>query len=88
MVWNKLEEQNPQFFQLYYTSIKLKDQIVAFNYLVGQQVRMNFDLIRTCDCGCVASPLSFYTRASVQCWLFQSDNIRIRQNSMSHVGIL
>ncbi len=43
MVWQKLEEQNPQFFQLYYVSIKLKDQIVAFNYLVGQQVRPKFE---------------------------------------------
>ncbi len=43
MVWQKLEEQNPHFFQLYYISIKLKDQIVAFNYLVGQQVRLKFE---------------------------------------------
>ena len=34
----KLEEQNPQFFQAYYTRLKLKDQIVLFNHLLDQQV--------------------------------------------------
>jgi len=36
----KLEEQNPQFFQAYYTRLKLKDQIVLFNHLLDQQVNI------------------------------------------------
>jgi uncharacterized protein (TIGR01589 family) len=38
LVWQKLEEQNPDFFFAYYVSIKIRDQIVAFNYLVTQQL--------------------------------------------------
>ena len=40
LVWQKLEEQNPDFFQAYYTRLKLKDQIVLFNHLLEQQVAM------------------------------------------------
>ncbi len=40
LVWQKLEEQNPEFFQAYYTRLKLKDQIVLFNHLLEQQVAM------------------------------------------------
>lgn len=40
LVWQKLEEQNPDFFRAYYTRLKLKDQIVMFNYLLEQQVHM------------------------------------------------
>jgi len=40
LVWQKLEEQNPDFFKAYYTRLKLKDQIVLFNHLLEQQVAM------------------------------------------------
>lgn len=40
LVWQKLEEQNPEFFRSYYTRLKLKDQIVMFNYLLEQQVQV------------------------------------------------
>jgi uncharacterized protein (TIGR01589 family) len=39
LVWQKLEEQNSEFFKLYYIRLKLKEQIVMFNYLLEQQVR-------------------------------------------------
>ena len=39
-VWQKLEEQNPDFFKAYFTRLKLKDQINVFNYLLEQQVSM------------------------------------------------
>lgn len=38
IVWQKLEEQNPEFFRMYHVRLKLKDQIVMFNYLLEQQV--------------------------------------------------
>ena len=38
LVWQKLEEQNPEFFRMYHVRLKLKDQIVMFNYLLEQQV--------------------------------------------------
>jgi uncharacterized protein (TIGR01589 family) len=40
LVWQKLEEQNPDFFRAYYTRLKLKDHIVLFNHLLEQQVAM------------------------------------------------
>lgn len=40
LVWQKLEEQNPDFFRAYATRLKLKDQIVLFNHLLEQQVAM------------------------------------------------
>ena len=36
-VWQRLEDQNPEFFKMYYLRLKLKDQIVMFNYLLEQQ---------------------------------------------------
>ncbi|KAG2845028.1 hypothetical protein PC118_g2158 [Phytophthora cactorum] len=40
VVWQKLEEQNPRFFRAYSLQLQLKEQIIAFNYLVGQQKEM------------------------------------------------
>ena len=40
LVWQKLEEQNAEFFASYDVRLRLKDQIVAFNYLVEQQTRL------------------------------------------------
>eukprot|EP00798_Chlamydomonas_sp_ICE-L_P009137 gene9137-16260_t len=40
LVWQKLEEQNPDFFKAYYLRLQVKDQIVMFNYLLEQQVMM------------------------------------------------
>ncbi|KAJ7525660.1 hypothetical protein O6H91_17G060800 [Diphasiastrum complanatum] len=37
LVWQKLEEQNPDFFRAYYTRLKLKKQIMLFNELLEQQ---------------------------------------------------
>ena len=36
LVWEKLEEQNGEFFTAYYTRLRLKDQILAFNTLLEQ----------------------------------------------------
>ncbi|CAK9236414.1 unnamed protein product [Sphagnum troendelagicum] len=40
LVWQKLEEQNPEFFKAYYTRLKLKKQILLFNHLLEQQVQL------------------------------------------------
>lgn len=47
LVWQKLEEQNPEFFRAYYTRLKVKDQITMFNHLLDQQVQMVQKLHRT-----------------------------------------
>ncbi len=40
LVWQKLEEQNPDFFMAYHVRVKLKDQVVLFNHLLEQQMQM------------------------------------------------
>ena len=48
-VWQKLEEQNPDFFKAYITRLKLKDQINLFNHLLEQQIQVSSSL---CKCSC------------------------------------
>eukprot|EP00198_Chlamydomonas_reinhardtii_P005281 XP_001694617.1 predicted protein [Chlamydomonas reinhardtii] len=43
LVWQKLEEQNAEFFKAYHVRLKIKDQIVMFNYLLEQQVHRMSD---------------------------------------------
>eukprot|EP00252_Welwitschia_mirabilis_P006020 TRINITY_DN16684_c0_g1_i1.p1 TRINITY_DN16684_c0_g1~~TRINITY_DN16684_c0_g1_i1.p1 ORF type:complete len:382 (+),score=91.20 TRINITY_DN16684_c0_g1_i1:430-1575(+) len=40
LVWQKLEEQNSDFFKAYYTRLKLKNQIIVFNRLLEQQCQL------------------------------------------------
>ncbi|XP_022158555.1 uncharacterized protein LOC111025014 [Momordica charantia] len=40
LVWQKLEEENREFFREYYLRLTVKHQIVEFNRLLEQQVRM------------------------------------------------
>ncbi|CAA2960868.1 Hypothetical predicted protein [Olea europaea subsp. europaea] len=37
LVWQKLEEENPEFFRAYYIRLKLKKQIILFNNLLEHQ---------------------------------------------------
>ena len=36
LVWQKLEEQNPDFFQAYYARLTVKEQLVTFNQFVAK----------------------------------------------------
>lgn len=40
LVWQKLEEENAEFFRAYYIRLKLKKQIVVFNYLLEHQYHL------------------------------------------------
>ena len=40
LVWAKLEEQNPDFFYAYGVNLRVKDQVIAFNYLTEQHVKL------------------------------------------------
>ncbi|KAF3782567.1 hypothetical protein EJ110_NYTH33868 [Nymphaea thermarum] len=40
LVWQKLEEENSDFFRAYYIRLKLKKQIMLFNHLLEQQYRL------------------------------------------------
>ena len=39
-VWQKLEEENQEFFNAYYLRLMVKSQIIEFNRLLEQQARM------------------------------------------------
>ncbi|XP_033514866.1 uncharacterized protein [Nicotiana tomentosiformis] len=40
LVWQKLEEENQDFFQAYYLKLMVKEQIIEFNRLLAEQVKM------------------------------------------------
>lgn len=40
LVWERLEEQNADFFRAYYVRLKLKTQILLFNQLLEQQANL------------------------------------------------
>ncbi|PHT97711.1 Calpain-type cysteine protease DEK1 [Capsicum chinense] len=40
LVWQKLEEENQEFFQAYYLKLMVKEQIIEFNRLLAEQAKM------------------------------------------------
>ncbi|KAH0924591.1 hypothetical protein HID58_016847 [Brassica napus] len=40
LVWQKLEEENADFFRAYYIRLKLKKQIIVFNHLLEHQYHL------------------------------------------------
>ncbi|KMZ66300.1 hypothetical protein ZOSMA_2G03150 [Zostera marina] len=40
LVWQKLEEENPDFFRAYYIRLKLKKQIILFNHFLEHQYQL------------------------------------------------
>ncbi|BAF04338.2 Os01g0220200 [Oryza sativa Japonica Group] len=40
LVWQKLEEENSEFFRAYYIRLKLKRQIILFNHLLQHQYNL------------------------------------------------
>ena len=58
LVWEKLEEQNGEFFTAYYTRLRLKDQILAFNTLLEQHAGLLDKLQAAGGHGGGAMPLS------------------------------
>ncbi|XVE90765.1 hypothetical protein DITRI_Ditri20bG0103500 [Diplodiscus trichospermus] len=47
LVWQKLEEENREFFQAYYLRLMVKQQIMEFNKLLEQQVRLMHQIHQT-----------------------------------------
>ncbi|XP_033516570.1 uncharacterized protein [Nicotiana tomentosiformis] len=46
LVWLKLEEENQEFFQAYHLKLMVKEQIMEFNRLLAEQVKMTHQLPR------------------------------------------
>ncbi|XP_068664360.1 uncharacterized protein [Aristolochia californica] len=55
LVWQKLEEENREFFKAYHVRLKVKHQIMIFNKLLEQQVELMREI---CPAGVAASPVS------------------------------
>ncbi|KAJ9184969.1 hypothetical protein P3X46_004653 [Hevea brasiliensis] len=55
LVWQKLEEENREFFKAYYLRLTVKHQIIEFNKLLEQQVRLMRQINPT---GVVSMPTS------------------------------
>lgn len=54
-MWQKLEEENPDFFRGYHLRLVLKDQIVRFNQLLEQQAEL---MRQICPTGIPSIPVS------------------------------
>ncbi|XP_019229924.1 PREDICTED: uncharacterized protein LOC109210902 isoform X2 [Nicotiana attenuata] len=48
LVWLKLEEENQEFFQAYHLKLMVKEQIMEFNKLLAEQVKMTHQLPSSC----------------------------------------
>lgn len=46
-VWQKLEEQNPDFFRAYYSRLKVKEQMLSFNSLLDDHLHLLHTFCRT-----------------------------------------
>ncbi|KAL5719006.1 hypothetical protein ACHQM5_011845 [Ranunculus cassubicifolius] len=44
LVWQKLEEENAEFFRAYYIRLKLKKQIILFNHLLEHQYHLTYSV--------------------------------------------
>ena len=60
-VWQKLEEENREFFNAYYLRLMVKSQIIEFNRLLEQQARMMHQIHP-----CAVTALSSSNRSQVQ----------------------
>ncbi|XP_020578551.1 uncharacterized protein LOC110023459 isoform X1 [Phalaenopsis equestris] len=55
LVWQKLEEENRDFFKAYHVRLMLKNQIMVFNKLLEKQVEL---MNKVCSSGVGSAPLS------------------------------
>lgn len=55
LVWQKLEEENQEFFKAYHVRLLLKNQILVFNELLKRQVEL---MQKVCSPGVASVPLS------------------------------
>lgn len=53
-MWQKLEEENPEFFREYHLRLIVKDQIIRFNQLLEQQAEL---MRQICPNGIAAVPM-------------------------------
>jgi len=87
LVWQKLEEENREFFKAYYLRLMLKNQITAFNKLLEDQFQlMNKDY----SSGVPSMPITNGSNSTPlkqdSCFLPESGSISAMPNGVMHNG--
>eukprot|EP00262_Sarcandra_glabra_P020413 TRINITY_DN8103_c0_g4_i1.p1 TRINITY_DN8103_c0_g4~~TRINITY_DN8103_c0_g4_i1.p1 ORF type:complete len:323 (-),score=59.93 TRINITY_DN8103_c0_g4_i1:155-1123(-) len=85
LVWQKLEEENREFFKAYHVRLMVKHQIMIFNKLLGEQVEL---MQKICPAGVSSVPISSGSHASSltqtpSCYAAEH-TIASRPDNMSH----
>ncbi|XP_074581273.1 uncharacterized protein LOC141837800 isoform X2 [Curcuma longa] len=88
LVWQKLEEENQEFFKAYHLRLILKNQIVVFNNLLEKQVEL---MQKACPPGVAALPFtngsnSLASHQTPSCYLSQPASTSSRPDSMPFNG--
>lgn len=87
-VWQKLEEENQEFFNAYYLRLMVKSQIIEFNRLLEQQARMMHQIHP-----CAVTALSSSNGSHVQpihqsCYAPEHTGPTLKQDDIDHpVGV-
>ncbi|XP_042409517.1 uncharacterized protein LOC121998598 isoform X1 [Zingiber officinale] len=88
LVWQKLEEENQEFFKAYHLRLILKNQIIVFNNLLEKQVEL---MRKACLPGDAALPFtngsnSLASHQTPSCYLSQPTSTSSRPDSMPFNG--
>ncbi|XP_042468840.1 uncharacterized protein LOC122051686 isoform X2 [Zingiber officinale] len=86
LVWQKLEEENQEFFKAYHVRLILKNQIVVFNKLLEKQVEL---MRKACPPGVAVLPFSNGSNSlayhqNPSCYLSQHASTSSRPDSMPY----
>ncbi|KAG1368735.1 hypothetical protein COCNU_14G012030 [Cocos nucifera] len=84
LVWQKLEEENREFFKAYHVRLMLKNQIMVFNNLLEKQVEL---MHKVCSSGVAPIPLSNGSNSSAlhqtpSCYLSEHASTSSRPDGM------
>jgi hypothetical protein len=91
-VWQKLEEQNPEFFKAYYTRLKVKDQMELFNTLLEYQAQLLHNATRVANpvriCGGALPVACRQRRISIRIPLVNVNPSGQQPPHLRHVAVL
>ncbi|KAE8667597.1 cystathionine beta-lyase [Hibiscus syriacus] len=86
LVWQKLEEENREFFQAYYLRLMVKQQIMEFNKLLDQQVRL-MDQIHSTGVSSISNsngPQMPPMPQNSSCYTLENTGPALKQEGMHH----
>ncbi|KAK8712117.1 hypothetical protein V6N13_147367 [Hibiscus sabdariffa] len=86
LVWQKLEEENREFFQAYYLRLMVKQQIMEFNKLLEQQVRL-MDQIQSTGVSSISNsngPQMPLMPQNSSCYALENTGSALKQEGMHH----